>query len=229
MNPHQLRRYLPQASASTIAANAKDYGTGQPNAAKTAAMPDMSAVPNPECGCRACNPAAWWLIACGQCGNKRCPHATDHRNACTRSNEPGQAGSEWENVPKAAAPSPIPAPQRLASVPLSTKTPNLPQTAHDDQIDHSRQNPKLERDSGDEPLGASQVQEADSIRVRVRVVSIRKRLCDEDNLCEKFHVDCLRYLGAIPDDSPEKVSIETTQRQAAKGEDERTEITIVFP
>lgn len=30
---------------------------------------------------------------CDCCGNKRCPHATDHRNACTDSNEPGQAGS----------------------------------------------------------------------------------------------------------------------------------------
>ena len=27
------------------------------------------------------------------CGNKRCPHASDHRFACTGSNEPGQAGS----------------------------------------------------------------------------------------------------------------------------------------
>lgn len=30
MNPYQLRRLLPQASASCIAANAKDYGTGLP-------------------------------------------------------------------------------------------------------------------------------------------------------------------------------------------------------
>lgn len=33
------------------------------------------------------------MFLCGTCGNKRCPHATDHRNACTGSNEPGQAGS----------------------------------------------------------------------------------------------------------------------------------------
>jgi hypothetical protein len=30
---------------------------------------------------------------CPRCGNKRCPLATDHRNVCTGSNEPGQAGS----------------------------------------------------------------------------------------------------------------------------------------
>lgn len=36
------------------------------------------------------------MIVCGTCGNKRCPHATDHRNACTNSNEPGQKGSAYE-------------------------------------------------------------------------------------------------------------------------------------
>lgn len=46
-----------------------------------------------HCGCRKCNPDAWWMVVCDLCGNKRCPHATDHRHECTRSNEPGQAGS----------------------------------------------------------------------------------------------------------------------------------------
>ena len=32
-------------------------------------------------------------FACEVCGNKRCPHHTDHRLACTNSNEPGQPGS----------------------------------------------------------------------------------------------------------------------------------------
>lgn len=33
------------------------------------------------------------MIVCPICGNKRCPHASDHNYACTHSNEPGQAGS----------------------------------------------------------------------------------------------------------------------------------------
>lgn len=33
------------------------------------------------------------MICCEICGNKRCPHATDHRYSCTDSNEPGQPGS----------------------------------------------------------------------------------------------------------------------------------------
>lgn len=32
------------------------------------------------------------LIVCPDCGNKRCPKASDHDLACTGSNEPGQAG-----------------------------------------------------------------------------------------------------------------------------------------
>lgn len=33
------------------------------------------------------------MVLCKTCGNKRCPHATDHRHVCTNSNEPGQYGS----------------------------------------------------------------------------------------------------------------------------------------
>lgn len=35
------------------------------------------------------------MIFCGDCGNKRCPKASDHRLACTNSNEPGQPGSVY--------------------------------------------------------------------------------------------------------------------------------------
>lgn len=50
------------------------------------------------CGCHRCwrerHAIAYRrMILCETCGNKRCPHATDHRNACTRSNAPGQEGS----------------------------------------------------------------------------------------------------------------------------------------
>lgn len=35
------------------------------------------------------------MILCPLCGNKRCPHANDHRNPCTNSNETGQPGSAY--------------------------------------------------------------------------------------------------------------------------------------
>ena len=36
---------------------------------------------------------------CPDCGNKRCPRATDHRLACTASNAPGQLGSRYGIYP----------------------------------------------------------------------------------------------------------------------------------
>jgi len=51
------------------------------------------------CHCRACQPPALLparMIVCSVCGNKRCPHANDHRHACTGSNEP--PGSAYEGL-----------------------------------------------------------------------------------------------------------------------------------
>jgi hypothetical protein len=68
-----------------------------------------------ECPCNAChkdklaaNPPAdrmaslmaltsRGIVLCPTCGNKRCPHANDHRHACTGSNLPGQPGSAHPN------------------------------------------------------------------------------------------------------------------------------------
>jgi ribosomal protein L32 len=51
------------------------------------------------CGCLRCiqdrGHIAMHMVVCSTCGNKRCPHANDHRNACTNSNEPGQPGSAY--------------------------------------------------------------------------------------------------------------------------------------
>ena len=35
------------------------------------------------------------MFVCCLCGNKRCPHSDDHRNACTQSNATGQPGSRF--------------------------------------------------------------------------------------------------------------------------------------
>ena len=35
------------------------------------------------------------MFFCPTCGNKRCPHATDHREPCSGSNDPGQLGSRY--------------------------------------------------------------------------------------------------------------------------------------
>ena len=43
--------------------------------------------------------SAMRMVVCDCCGNKRCPHATDHRHGCTGSNKPGQAGSIYSDEP----------------------------------------------------------------------------------------------------------------------------------
>lgn len=54
---------------------------------------------SPECECHRClderRLSTAKMILCGECGNKRCPEASDHRLACTHSNEPGQVGSVY--------------------------------------------------------------------------------------------------------------------------------------
>ncbi|WP_047362931.1 hypothetical protein [Enterobacter kobei] len=57
----------------------------------------------PDCWCRTCRPVTFSdsrFVVCPECGNKRCPHANDHRNACTGSNEPGQEGSAYPAAPR---------------------------------------------------------------------------------------------------------------------------------
>lgn len=84
----------------------------------------------------------------------------------------------------------------------------------------------VECGAGDAPLEAEEVQRPASERFLVRVTSIRRRLLDEDNLCEKYHVDLCRYSGIIPDDAPGKTKIEVCQIKAGKGEAEKTVIEI---
>jgi len=64
-----------------------------------------------NCGCYSCigneptREGSWLtigmtrMIVCALCGNKRCPHGTDHRLDCTGSNEGNQAGSRYQYGP----------------------------------------------------------------------------------------------------------------------------------
>ena len=84
----------------------------------------------------------------------------------------------------------------------------------------------VESDSRVGALGTSEAEKRNPDRVLVRVTSVRKRLLDEDNLCEKYHVDCCRHSGLLLADDPSKAKIEVSQRKTKKGEGERTIIEI---
>ena len=84
----------------------------------------------------------------------------------------------------------------------------------------------VERGNEHAPFRKDKTKEGDRRRFLVRVVSVRNRLLDEDNLCEKFHVDVLRYAGIIAGDEAGRCTIQTSQRKAQKGESEHTEIEV---
>lgn len=59
---------------------------------------EMKPVTPEKCWCRTCRPVTvtdMRFVVCPECGNKRCPRANDCRNACSGSNDPGQAGSAY--------------------------------------------------------------------------------------------------------------------------------------
>ncbi|HHN8589581.1 TPA: hypothetical protein ACRR1L_005953 [Klebsiella quasipneumoniae] len=61
----------------------------------------------PDCWCLTCRPVVlndMRFVVCPDCGNKRCPRANDHRNACTGSNEPGQEGNAYPDTPREVKP-----------------------------------------------------------------------------------------------------------------------------
>lgn len=61
----------------------------------------------PDCWCLTCRPVVlndMRFVVCPDCGNKRCPRANDHRNACTGSNEPGQEGGAYPDTPQEVKP-----------------------------------------------------------------------------------------------------------------------------
>lgn len=95
-----------------------------------------------------------------------------------------------------------------------------------DQTHRPAPAPVVERDLRPRPLAARKAEKGHPRKFLVRVTSFRRRLLDEDNLCEKYHVDCLRYSGLLVGDAPGQARIVTSQEKVARKEDERTEIEI---
>jgi hypothetical protein len=77
-----------------------------------------------------------------------------------------------------------------------------------------------------EPLAAQEGEASYPGRVRVCVISYRRRLTDPDNLCPKYFVDCLRDSKLIRDDSAEQIDLSVSQEKVKRKEDEGTLISI---
>ena len=95
--------------------------------------------------------------------------------------------------------------------------------------DNNGQIAKLERPACNEPLATGKGEKEASGRVHFKFVSVRKRLIDPDNVSVKWLLDCCRRIGLVAGDEHDKVTIETAQRKAEKGESEHTLIEITRP
>jgi len=115
--------------------------------------------------------------------------------------------------------------------PPGAEAPILPGLTEKRLYDHHPENPRtpavVEHDPRPRPLAEGEAEKGNPDRVLIRVTSVRKRLLDEDNLAEKYHVDCCRYAGLVHSDEPGKTKIEVSQRKARKGEEEHTQIEII--
>lgn len=133
-------------------------------------------------------------------------------------------------MPANAAQSPVAVPSRAPSrKPTPPKQPIETSDAFYARHAHAHaqtSNPILERDSRDGALVTRETERGHPVRFHVVVTSFRRRLLDEDNLCEKYVVDCCRYSGLVSLDSPETTRITVSQQKVAREEDERTEVTI---
>lgn len=82
--------------------------TGDPqNDCGECPMEAVSVTEAAKCWCATCRPITPFgnpednrMVLCPTCGNKRCPHANDHRNACTNSNKPGQFATPAQATPE---------------------------------------------------------------------------------------------------------------------------------
>jgi hypothetical protein len=90
----------------------------------------------------------------------------------------------------------------------------------------ARSNPVVEPNPRDVPLAAHQGKTPPAGKLHVSFISFRQRLCDPDNLSVKWLLDCLRFVGAIPGDEPDKITLEIRQEKVKSKGQEQTVIMI---
>lgn len=85
---------------------------------------------------------------------------------------------------------------------------------------------KLEHCDAIAQVPATSVSQTHAGKSRVCITNYTCRPLDCDNVCAKFHVDALRYLNLIPDDSPAHIVLEMRQEKVAHRAQEQVVIEV---
>lgn len=94
------------------------------------------------------------------------------------------------------------------------------------------ENPFLEHFFEVESLGAIKRKEGDDNggrkRHRIRIISCRVRICDPDNLVggQKHLIDALRLAGIIPEDDPNSIILQVSQKKVKSYKEEKTWVEV---
>lgn len=97
-----------------------------------------------------------------------------------------------------------------------------------DKADSVSPSTEHQRTAGNESVATTTGTHNDPMcnRIRVKIVSFRRRLLDERNLSDKYFVDALVYSGILRGDSPKEVQVEVSQYKVDHQWQEKTTIEL---
>ena len=105
-------------------------------------------------------------------------------------------------------------------------------TGREDNLEGTEENPFAEHFFEVESMGAIKRKEGDDNgsrkRHRIRIISMRVRICDPDNLVggQKHLIDALRLAGIIPEDDPNSIILQVSQEKVNAYKKEATWVEI---
>ena len=105
-------------------------------------------------------------------------------------------------------------------------------SGREDNALREEENPFLEHFFEVESLGAIERKKGDDNgggkRHRIRIISCRVRICDPDNLVggQKHLIDALRLAGIIPEDDPDSIILQVSQKKVKSYKDEKTWVEV---
>lgn len=102
-------------------------------------------------------------------------------------------------------------------------------STHEDHFDRKAPDSEPEPVVRNDALEKGSPKKANSRLIQVRIISHRRRLIDPDNCIGKWHLDCCRYAGFIPEDSAAHIEYRISQEKVSSKDEEKTVIEIEVP